>query len=91
MRLLLAAGADPSLTTKSNATALTAAVGDQSNAPGKATVTEDQALEADGLLLELGDGPRKQSRANGENALFGTIVRGWNKASSTDDRQRERT
>ena len=77
MRLLLAAGADPSLTTKSNATALMAAVG-MNRTLGESAVTEDQALEAARLLLELG-ADAKAVAANGENALFGPSYRGWNR------------
>jgi ankyrin repeat protein len=77
MRLLLASGADPSLTTKSNATALMAAVG-MNRTLGESAVTEDQALEAARLLLELG-ADAKAVAANGENALFGPSYRGWNR------------
>jgi uncharacterized protein len=76
MRLLLAAGADPSLTTKSNATALMAATG-MNRTLGESAVTEDQALEVVKLLLQLG-GDAKAIAANGENALFGAAYRGWN-------------
>jgi ankyrin repeat protein len=77
MRLLLAAGADPSLKTRSNATALMAAVG-MNRTIGESAVTEDQALEAVNLLLELGADARAVA-SNGENALFGPAYRGWNK------------
>jgi uncharacterized protein len=76
MRVLLAAGADPSLTTKSNATPLMAATG-MNRTLGESAVTEDQALEVVKLLLQLG-GDAKAIAANGENALFGAAYRGWN-------------
>jgi uncharacterized protein len=76
MRILLAAGADPSLTTKSNATPLMAATG-MNRTLGESAVTEDQALEVVKLLLQLG-GDAKAIAANGENALFGAAYRGWN-------------
>jgi ankyrin repeat protein len=77
MRLLLDAGADPSLKTRSNATALMAAVG-MNRTIGESAVTEEQSLEAVNLLLELGIDP-KAVASNGENALFGPAYRGWNK------------
>jgi ankyrin repeat protein len=77
MRLLLAAGADPSLKTRTNATALMAAVG-MNRTIGESAVTEEQALEAVNLLLELGADAKAVS-SNGENALFGPAYRGWNK------------
>jgi ankyrin repeat protein len=76
MRLLLAAGADPKLTTRSNATALMAA-GGMNRTLGESAVTEEQALEASKLLLELGV-DAKAVASNGENALFGPAYRGWN-------------
>jgi ankyrin repeat protein len=76
MRLLLAAGADPSTTTRSNSTAVMAAAG-MNRTLGESAVTEDQALEAVKLLIELGVDARAVA-ANGENALFGPAYRGWN-------------
>jgi ankyrin repeat protein len=76
MRLLLAAGADPTATTKSNATALMAATG-MNRTLGESAVTEDQALEVVRLLLQLG-ADAKAVATNGENALFGAAYRGWN-------------
>ncbi len=76
MRLLLAAGADPKLKTRSSATALMAAVG-MNRTLGESAVTEEQALEAAKLLLELGV-DAKAVASNGENALFGPAYRGWN-------------
>ena len=76
MRLLLAVGADPLATTKSNATALMAATG-MNRTLGESAVTEEQALEVVRLLLELGV-DAKALASNGENALFGAAYRGWN-------------
>ena len=53
MRLLLAAGSDPKLMTGSNATAVMAA-GGLNHGIGESPVTEQQALEAVKLLLDLG-------------------------------------
>jgi len=77
MRLLLAAGADPTQITRSNTTPIMAATG-VNRTLGESAVTEDQALEAVKLLLELG-GDAKAVAANGENALFGPSYRGWNR------------
>jgi ankyrin repeat protein len=77
MRLLLAAGADPLQTTRSNTTAIMAAAG-MNRTLGESAVTEDQALEAVKLLLELGV-DAKAVASNGENALFGPAYRGWNR------------
>jgi ankyrin repeat protein len=77
MRLLLAAGADAALKTKSNATALMAATG-MNRTLGESAVTEDQALEVVSLLLQLGADANAVA-ANGENALFGAAYRGWNR------------
>jgi ankyrin repeat protein len=77
MRLLLDAGADPLLKTRSNATAVMAAVG-MNRTIGESAVTEERALEAVKLLLELGV-DAKAVASNGENALFGPAYRGWNK------------
>ncbi len=76
MRLLLDAGADPKATTKSSTTAIMAATG-MNRTLGESPVTEDQALEAVKLLLELGV-DAKAVAANGENALYGVAYRGWN-------------
>lgn len=76
MRLLLAAGADPAATTKSNATALMAATG-MNRTLGESAVTENQALEVVKFLLQLGV-DAKAVATNGENGLFGAAYRGWN-------------
>ena len=76
MKLLLAAGADPAMTTKSNTTALMAAAA-VNRKLSESAVTEAQSLEAVKLLLEHGADARAVS-ANGENVLFGSAYRGWN-------------
>jgi ankyrin repeat protein len=77
MRILLAAGADPSLTTKSSHTALMAATG-MNRTLGESAVTEEQALEVVQFLLKLGADATAVA-TNGENALFGAAYRGWNR------------
>jgi ankyrin repeat protein len=76
MRLLLAAGADPKLVTKTNTTALMAATG-LNHGVGESSVTEQQVLEAVKLLLEVGVEATGVTTFN-ENALFGPAYRGWN-------------
>lgn len=76
MRLLLAAGADPMQTTKSNMTPIAAATG-VNRVQGESSVTEAQALEAVKFLIELGVDP-KAAVSTGENAIFGAAYRGWN-------------
>ena len=76
MRLLLAAGADPKLATKSNMTAIAAATG-VNRVQGESNVTEAQALEVVKFLIELGVDP-KPAVSTGENAIFGAAYRGWN-------------
>jgi ankyrin repeat protein len=76
MKLLIAAGADPSLTTKGNTTPLMAAAS-VNRKLSESAVTEAQSLEAVRMLLELG-ADTKAISANGENALFGPAYRGWN-------------
>ena len=76
MRKLLAAGADPTLTTKSNMTAIAAATG-VNRVQGESDVTEARALETVTLLIDLGVDP-KAAVSTGENAIFGAAYRGWN-------------
>jgi ankyrin repeat protein len=76
MRLLLAAGADPKLVTSTNTTAVMAAAG-LNHGIGESPVTEQQALEAIHLLLDLGVEAGGVTTSN-ENALFGPAYRGWN-------------
>ena len=75
MRLLLAAGADPKVPTKSNMTAIAAATG-VNRIQGESNVTPAQALEVVKFLIELGVDP-KPAVSTGENAIFGAAYRGW--------------
>jgi ankyrin repeat protein len=77
MRLLLDAGADPTLQPESRISALMAASG-VNRKLAESPVTEDQSIEAARLLFDLG-ADAKHVAANGENALFGPAYRGWNK------------
>jgi ankyrin repeat protein len=76
MRILLAAGADPKITTATNTTAIMAATG-LHHLVGESPVTEAQALESVKFLLDAGVDP-KGATTFGENALFGPAYRGWN-------------
>ena len=76
MRLLLDAGADPKVATKSNMTAIAAATG-VNRVQGESDVSEAQALEVVRFLIELGVDP-KVAVSTGENAIFGAAYRGWN-------------
>ena len=76
MRMLLAAGADPSLVTDTRTTAVMAASG-LNRGIGESPITEAQALEAVRFLIDLGADARGAT-TNGENALFGAGYRGWN-------------
>jgi uncharacterized protein len=77
MRLLLAAGANPHLLTKTNSNALLAATG-LNRGIGEIIDNEDQALAAVKFLLDLGVDPKAVTTFN-ENALFGPGYRGWNR------------
>jgi ankyrin repeat protein len=76
MKLLLAAGADPSLVTDTKTTAVMAASG-LNRGIGESSITESQALETVRFLIGLGADARGAT-TNGENALFGAAYRGWN-------------
>jgi ankyrin repeat protein len=76
MRLLLAAGADPTLSTNTKATPVMAASG-LNRGIGESPTTEAQALATVKFLFELG-ADAKGATTNGENALFGAAYRGWN-------------
>jgi uncharacterized protein len=76
MRLLHAAGANPSLVTDTKATAVMAASG-LNRGIGESPTTEAQALDAVKFLFELG-ADAKGEMTTGENALFGAAYRGWN-------------
>ena len=77
MRILLAAGADPTLVTKTNSNALLAATG-LNRGIGEIVDDEDRALEAVKFLLDAGVDPKTVTTYN-ENALFGPAYRGWNR------------
>ena len=77
MRMLLAAGANPHLRTKTNSNALLAATG-LNRGIGEIIDNEDRALEAIRFLLDLGVDPKVVTTYN-ENALFGPGYRGWNR------------
>jgi uncharacterized protein len=76
MRILLAAGADPTQATDTKATPVMAASG-LNRGIGESPITEAQALETVKFLMELGADARGAT-TNGENALFGAAYRGWN-------------
>jgi ankyrin repeat protein len=77
MRLLLAAGADPHLVTKTNSNALLTATG-LNRGIGEIIDDEDRALEAVTFLLDVGVDAKAVTTFN-ENALFGPGYRGWNR------------
>jgi ankyrin repeat protein len=77
MRLLLAAGANPHLVTRTNSNALLAATG-LNRGIGEIIDNEDQALEAVTFLLDLGVDAKAVTTFN-ENALYGPGYRGWNR------------
>jgi uncharacterized protein len=77
MRILLAAGADPHLVTKTNSNALLAATG-LNRGIGEIIDDEDRALEAVRFLLDVGVDAKAVTTFN-ENALFGPGYRGWNR------------
>jgi uncharacterized protein len=76
MKMLLAAGADPTLVTDTKATPVMAASG-LNRSVGESMLTEAQVLEAVSLLFELGADARGETTF-GENALYGAAYRGWN-------------
>jgi ankyrin repeat protein len=76
MRVLLTAGADPSLVTDTKTTPVMAASG-LNRGIGESPIAEAQALEAVKFLIELG-ADATGATTNGENALFGAGYRGWN-------------
>ena len=77
MRMLLAAGANPHLVSKTNSNAILAATG-LNRGIGEIIDDEDRALEAVRFLLDLGVDPKAVTTFN-ENALFGPGYRGWNR------------
>jgi ankyrin repeat protein len=76
MRLLVAAGADPTQVTDTKTTPVMAASG-LNRGIGESPITEEQALATVKYLIELGADARGAT-TNGENALFGAGYRGWN-------------
>lgn len=77
MRMLLAAGANPHLATKTNSNAILAASG-LNRGIGEIIDDEARALAAVNFLLDLGVDPTQVTTYN-ENALFGPGYRGWNR------------
>jgi ankyrin repeat protein len=77
MRMLLAAGADPHVVTKTHSNAILAATG-LNRGIGEIVDDEDRALAAVDFLLDLGVDPTAVTTYN-ENALFGPGYRGWNR------------
>jgi len=77
MRMLLAAGANPHLATKTNSNAVLAASG-LNRGIGEVIDDEERALAAVNFLLDLGVDPKAVTTYN-ENALFGPGYRGWNR------------
>jgi len=75
MKALLAAGADPALTTKDNANALMFAAS-FGRVPGESRVTEEAGLEAVELCRSLGNAVT-QTEANGVTALHAVAYYGW--------------
>ena len=74
MRLLLELGADPTLTNADRCSPLLAAAGIGTLAPGEEAGTEDEALEAVRLLLELGADINAVDD-NGETAMHGAAYK----------------
>jgi uncharacterized protein len=77
MRMLLGAGANPHLVSKTNSNAILAATG-LNRGIGEIIDDEDRALAAVKFLLDLGVDPKAVTTYN-ENALFGPGYRGWNR------------
>jgi uncharacterized protein len=77
MRILLAAGANPHLASKTNSNAILAATG-LNRGIGEIVDDEERALEAVRFLLDIGVDPKAVTTYN-ENALFGPGYRGWNR------------
>jgi len=76
VQLLLAAGADPTLTTDTKTTPVMAASG-LNRGIGESPINEAQALAVVRFLFGLGADARGAT-TNGENALYGAAYRGWN-------------
>jgi len=76
MRTLLRLGADPLLPNADRATPLMAAAGLGTLAPGEEAGTEDEAMEAVKLLLDLG-ADLNATDANGETAMHGAAYKSF--------------
>jgi ankyrin repeat protein len=74
MRLLVELGADPTIANAEHSTPLMAAAGLGTLAPGEEAGTEDEALEAAQLALELG-GDVNAVDDNGETAMHGAAYK----------------
>jgi ankyrin repeat protein len=74
--VLLAQGADPSITTEAGATALMAAAGVGIWAPGENPGTHEEALAAVKLAYEVGGGDINAVDSQGDTALHGAVYRG---------------
>ncbi len=75
MTLLVRLGADPLLPNEDGTTPLMVAAGVGIWAVGESPGTNDEALEAVKLMIELGDGVTMVD-ANGDTALHGAVIRG---------------
>ena len=75
MRLFLEHGADPTLTNEDGTTALMVSAGVGIWAAGDSPGTEEEALEAVKLQLEVGGGAVTDIDKNGETVLHGAIYR----------------
>ncbi|GAB5443739.1 MAG: ankyrin repeat domain-containing protein [Fuerstiella sp.] len=78
MKLLLELGADPTIPNADQATALHAAAGLGTKAPGEEAGTEEEALPAGRLLLELGFDVNAVDQ-NGETPMHGAAYASWPK------------
>lgn len=76
MRLLLDLGADPHIPNADDCTALMAAAGIGTYAPGEEAGTEQEAMAAVRLLLDLGFDINHVDR-NGETAMHGAAYASW--------------
>ncbi len=74
MKLLLELGADPTITNADDCNALMVAAGIGTHAPGEEAGTEEEALEAVALLLELGLDVNHVDK-NGETAMHGAAYK----------------
>jgi ankyrin repeat protein len=76
MRVLLEAGADPSIKTADGTSALMAAAGVGVYGPGESPGTHEEALEAVKLAFEVRGGDVNDANRDGETALLGAVYRG---------------